>query len=125
MELPIRQRVGGSTFFHLGFIAILMSEVTGDSAGVRRLCDKTNNEGARFEIVTERPIQKYRFRPAVEVKPVGFVVDPREEGWACGLIAKNPFYKPGTRTSFGPAELADGPIRFLSNTELLFCRLKS
>jgi hypothetical protein len=125
MALTVQQRVGRNAFFHGGFIEILMSGVPVDSAGVRRLCDKTNNEGARFEIVAKKSVQTYRFRPAVEVKPVGIVVDPREGQWACGLVVTNPFYVPGTRGSFGAAELADSPIRFLSNTELLFCRLKS
>jgi len=125
MGLTLQQRVGRNAYFHACFIEILTSGIPVDNAGLRRLCDKTNNEGARFEIGTNKPIQTYRFRPRVEVKPIGFVVDPREGKWACGLIAKNPFYKPGARNSFGTPELADGPVRFLSNTELLFCRLKS
>jgi hypothetical protein len=125
MSLTLQQRVGDNSFFHAGFVEILTSGIPIDTAAVQRLCAKTNNCGARYEIVADKPIQTYRFSPFVEVKPIGLVVDPREGGWACGFIARNPFYQHGTCASFGGSSLAESPIRFLSNTELIFCRLKS
>ncbi len=125
MSLTLQQRVGKNAFFHAGFVEILTSGVPVDTAAVQRLCAKTGNSNARYEIVTDRPIQTHRFHPFVEVKPIGLAVDPREGGWASGLIARNPFYERGARGSFGGSELANSPIRFLSNAELIFCRLRS
>ena len=125
MGLTLQQRVGEGSFFHAGFVEVLTSGIPVNGAAVQRLCAKTSNSGARYEIVTDKPIQTYRFSPFVEIRPIGLVVDAREGGLACGFIARNPFYQHGARASFGGSDLTDSPIRFLSNTELISCRLKS
>jgi hypothetical protein len=121
-----QQEVRPGGFLHSGFIEIITSGVPVDPSGMRRLCKKTDNQNVRFEVFRQMPIQTHRFDKPIEIEPVGVVVDPSKLGWATGVIAKNPFFKSGQRSSFdSPALGSSSAIRHLSNTEFLICRLKS
>jgi len=123
--VTLKQRIGENAYLYSCYIEILISGVPVDVADIRRLCEKTGNESARFEIAKNRRIHAHHFRPSVEIEPVGVIVDRSFGEYACGLIVKNPFFKEGTRSSFEAKSLTpSSPIRLLSNTELLFCRLK-
>jgi hypothetical protein len=125
MSLTLRQRVGEHAFLHSGFVEIITSGIPVDGVPIKRLCEKTNNDRHRFEFVSDKPLETYRFNPHLEVRHIGMIVDPRDAKWACGIIVRNPFYNCKTRGSFGGSDFSRSPIRFLSNTEVLFCRLKS
>ncbi|HXC43831.1 MAG TPA: restriction endonuclease [Candidatus Dormibacteraeota bacterium] len=122
--LTMQQQVRRNIRYHYGCIEILLPGIPVDPSGIRRLCNKTNNQTAKFELGERKSIDTHRFCPPVELEAVGLIMDA--EGWAVGIVAKNPFYKPGVRSSFDvPSLRSNSAIRHLSNTELLPCRLKS
>lgn len=124
LGLTLHQRIGEHAKLYSCFVEIFLSGIPIDMTSILRLCKRTGNEERRFEIDHKR-IQTHRFYPPVKIKPIGTIIDQTEGEYVCGLIAKNPFYKQGTRSSFEVKPLdSSNPIKFLSNTELLFCRLK-
>lgn len=126
MGITLRQRVGEGAYLYSCEIEILMSGLPVDPSKLRALCEQTGNNEARFEFEKHKAIYTHRFHPRVPVHPVGLVVDPAQGELASGLITKNPFYEGDTRSSLDALSLSSSnPLRFLTNNELLFCRLKS
>jgi hypothetical protein len=124
--LTLLQEVGKRDYLHSCYIEILMSGIPVDTSGIRRLCEKFGNEEARFEVLKKKPIYSNRFHPAIEIEPVGTILDPVERGWITGLVARNPFYKPDSSSSLHlPSLESDSAIGHLTNTEFVICRLGS
>jgi Restriction endonuclease len=124
MCITTRQRVGEHVYLHSSEIEIWTPGMPVDMAAITRICEATKNEGAVLERLPKRPVLKHTFHPRVAVKPVAFISHESavDGDWTSGIIVENPFFGKSVVASDGTA--LQSPLSFLSNNELLICKLR-
>ena len=122
--LSSRQSTTEGNHIHTTEIEILLPGIPVDMDRIKAFCRLMHNPEARIESIREYPIKTHRFRPRVEVEPVGEILsDSHGRKWVSGLVVKNPFF--GKRPPFAESNASEHIFRMLSNYEILFCTLGS